>query len=426
VHQGDRSHEEKGRILLITSVFPRWAGDSIPAFVLHFAQRLKRIGWDVDVLAPHAPEAATSEWLDGVRVDRFRYLWPASQETVCYGEGPRVKLRSNRTELAKLPALLAAEWLAAARRAHRGYDLVSSHWILPQGLIAGLLPGGVPNVVTVHGGDVFGLRGRPLTAAKRFALRRAAAVTCNSSVTERAVHEIAPNARTTRIPMGVDPSDTPDPEHVAALRGRYRAGDGPLLAFVGRVADEKGITDFVVAVARLAQRLPDVRALIVGDGPDRAAAEQLALDLGIADHTYFVGWVEPARVPSYLAAADVFVAPSRRGADGWIEGQGLSIIEAMMAGVPVVATACGGIVETIDDGDTGLLVPERAPELIAAAVDRLVEDDLLRTSIVEKAQRSARDRFSSNATTHAFDELFRDVIARRPSSRSRVSAARRA
>src|SRR4029079_6948243 len=71
-----------GRILSLTSSVPRWAGDSCAPFVLHLARDLQDLGWEVDVLAPHAPGAATSEKLEGVRIDRFRYLWPSSLETV--------------------------------------------------------------------------------------------------------------------------------------------------------------------------------------------------------------------------------------------------------------------------------------------------------------------------------------------------------
>ena len=402
-----------GSVLVVTSNFPRWKGDSVTPFVLHLVQGLQAVGWRVGVLAPHAEGAASHEIIDGVRVDRFRYMWPASGETVCYGGGALVNLRQNRRDLAKLPALIAAEWLATARRVRKDYDLINSHWILPQGFVAGFMPRRIPNVVTAHGGDVFGLQGRALAAAKRVALQRADAVTCNSSVTEAAVHEIAPAISTTRIPMGIDVSRTADPDQVRALRERFRRSDGPLLVFVGRLVDEKGIADFLTALAHLATRRPDATGLVVGEGQDRADAEKMAVDLGIAERVHFVGWVESAEVPSYIAAGDVFVAPSRRGPDGWIEAQGLSVIEAAALGVPVVAAACGGVVDTIEDGVSGLLVPERAPAAIAEAVERYLDDDDLRRRVAVNGPRVARERFSLEATAAAFSSLFREVLNRR-------------
>jgi glycosyltransferase involved in cell wall biosynthesis len=343
-------------------------------------------------------------------------MWPASGETVCYGGGALVNLRQNRRDLAKLPALIAAEWLATTRHA-KNYDLINSHWILPQGLVAGFVPRRIPNVVTAHGGDVFGLQGRALAAAKRVALQRADAVTCNSSVTEAAVLGIAPSISTNRIPMGIDVSRSADPDQVRALRARFRRGDGPLLVFVGRLIDEKGIEDFLTALAQLTARRPDATGLVVGEGQDRADAEKQAVDLGIAERVHFVGWADSAEVPSYIAAGDVFVAPSRRGPDGWIEAQGLSVIEAAALGVPVVAAACGGVVDTIEDGVSGLLVPERAPAAIAEAVERYLDDDDLRGRVAVNGPRVARERFSHEATVAAFSALFREVLNRRGTRR---------
>ncbi|MFC1578521.1 glycosyltransferase family 4 protein [Thermodesulfobacteriota bacterium] len=122
------------RILFVTSNFPRWEGDSITPFVLHLAEDLQALGWKVDVLAPHAAPAVSHEVLGGVNVDRFRYLWPASWETVCYQGGALINLKNSRSNYIKLPALAFFEWVAIAKRLMRGkYDFLHSHWMLPQG-----------------------------------------------------------------------------------------------------------------------------------------------------------------------------------------------------------------------------------------------------------------------------------------------------
>lgn len=184
-----------GRVLLLTSNFPRWAGDATTPFVLHLAQDLREFGWQVDVLAPHAPGSALEETLDGVAVRRFRYLWPASLQSLCYRGGALVNLRRSRSRFLQVPPFVLAEWAAALRRLATGrYGLLHSHWIVPQGFTGVLAarPLGVPHVATVHGGDVFALNGRLLSGFKRFALRGADAVTVNSSATLDAVERIAP------------------------------------------------------------------------------------------------------------------------------------------------------------------------------------------------------------------------------------------
>lgn len=411
-----------GRILCATSNFPRWADDSTTPFVLHLAQDLQALGWQVDVLAPHAPGAAKSETLGGVQVDRFRYLWPERQQTVCYQGGALINLRKNPVNKLKLPALVGAETLAIARRLRaRHYDLLHSHWILPQGFTGRIARAvsPLPHVLTVHGGDIFGLRGRLMRRFKRAALRGADAVTVNSSATRQAVLDTAGTLpRVERIPMGaaVNPPDARQQALAAELRAAHRHVDGPLLLFVGRVVEEKGVEDLLQATKLLSRSHPDVLTLIVGEGQDRADMARTAGELGIADRTRFIGWVNPEDIPAYMRAADVFIGPSRTGRNGWIEAQGLTFLEAMGAGVPVIATRSGGIVDAVIDGETGLLVDERAPEQIALAVERLLTDTAFAARLSAAAATRVRRDFSRQASAGRFSDLFSALLAEQQAS----------
>ncbi len=404
-----------GRVLLSTSNFPRWDGDSTTPFILNLAQDLQDLGWRVDVLAPHAPGARVHEILCDLQVERFRYLWPPRLQSLCYQGGALINLRRNRLRALQLPSFVMAQWFAMLRRLATGrYDLLHSHWILPQGF-TGVLAAkslGVPHVLTVHGGDAFALRGRALTAFKRFAVHWADAVTVNSSATEAAVTGIAPGTRELhRIPMGVSVQPAAASSEAAVLRARYRRGDGPLLVFVGRVVEEKGVGDLIRAVSRLAPERPDITALIVGEGQDRTTMEALARDAGVADRVAFTGWVEPDKVPGYLAAADIFVGPSRQAPDGWIEGQGLTFLEAMLSRKPVIATRIGGIVDAVRHEETGLLVDPAAPQEIAAAVERLVADPGMADRLCDAGADLVRRGFTRNASAKAFSDLFQTLVS---------------
>jgi glycosyltransferase involved in cell wall biosynthesis len=395
----------RGRILCVTSNFPRWAGDSTTSFVLHLAEDLQSLGWEVDVLAPHAEGAAMRERIGKVHVERFRYLWPASAETVCYQGGALINLRKHPSNVLKLPALVAAEWWAIMRRLmSRRYDLLHSHWLLPQGFV-GVLAARLlhtPHVVTVHGSDVFALNGKLLKSFKRMAMQHADAVTVNSSATGQAVNEIGPGSSPVkRIPMGVctDFVAKTDPR-VRALRDRYRREQGPLLVFAGRVVEEKGVGDLIQAMHVLRVQHPDVTLLVVGEGQDRAMMEERCARHGVGDRVHFTGWVEPGEIPLYLAAGDIYVGPS------WHEAQGLTFIEAMVAGTPVVATGVGGIVDSVQHEITGLLVEKQSPDEIVAAVDRLVKEEGLAERLCSTARKRVEERFSRQASAAAFDELF--------------------
>lgn len=402
----------RGRVLCVTSNLPRWAGDATTPFVLHLASDLADLGWEVEALAPHAEGAATTEVLDGVPVHRFRYLWPPSSQTVCYQGGALINLRRHPTNKLKLPALVAAEWAALRRRLATGrFDVVHAHWLLPQGFVATLPPHRVPVVVTAHGGDVFGLRSGLMSRAKAVAVQRAAAVTANSSFTEARLRDLAPGlGSVARIPMGVRITPPP-PDEVDAVRSKHRRGEGPLVAFAGRLVEEKGVDDLLEAVALLSGDRPDVTAVVVGDGQDRTALERRAAELGVAGRVTFAGWAPADEVAATLAAADVVAAPSKQAPDGWVEAQGLTVVEAMAVGTPVVATRSGGVVDAVVDGETGLLVDERAPHQLAAAIDRLTTDQELAGRCAAAGRRLATERYSREATAEAFSALFEQVRA---------------
>ena len=403
------------RALLLTSNYPRWLGDTTTPFVHNLAVDLGKRGWSISVLAPHAPGASTREQVDGVEVHRFRYAVPERAETVCYGGGSLVNVRESKGAALKVPLVVGAEWLATLRQLHTGFDVVHAHWILPQGFVSAALPSrGAARIITAHGGDVFGLRGRVVDRFARAALTRADAVTVNSLATQREVDALAGGRAQVRvIPIGTDTERLPDPTLTARLRKQHRRGNGPFLVFVGRIVEEKGVPDVVAAVADLRRTHPDVTAAIVGAGQHVERVRDLATELGISDCVELPGWADQQDVPSWFASADVVLAPSRIGKAGWQEGQGLSIIEAMGAGRPVVATTTGGIPETITAGETGLLVPPAAPGRLADAVRELIADPDRAAALGARARASVARRFSREASADRFADLYSQRVAGR-------------
>ena len=390
------------RVLFVTSSFPRWRGDSATPFILHLAEDLISLGWHVTLLAPHAEGARRHEEFGEIEVYRFRYFWPVRAQTICYGGGALANLRRSPLDAAKLPALVAAEWWSAMRL-FRSVDLVHSHWILPQGVVVAMTPTG-RHVATVHGSDVFGLQAKPFAIIKSWALRRASAVTANSTATKDKVRVLTQSrVEAELIPMGVD-IRAPDPEAVASIRARF-AEAGPLVVFLGRIVEEKGVSDLVRAFATIRARFPAARLSVVGRGVDSDKVSALALSLGLNEAVDQPGWTDPSEVVNWFTAADVVVAPS------WFEAQGLSVMEAQAAGAAVVATNVGGIPDVVQDGRTGILVEPRDPQALAAAVISLLDDPAGASAIGRRAAEQARHRFSREATALAFASLYKKVLA---------------
>lgn len=188
----------------------------------------------------------------------------------------------------------------------------------------------------------------------------------------------------------------------AAPRARHER-PRPLLVSVGRLKEPK---DFITLARALAILPPgSFDALIVGDGPDRPALEAELRLLGIGDRVQLAG--ERNDVRELLAAADIFVLSSVS------EGLPVSVLEAMAAELPVVASRVGGVPELVADGENGFLVPPRDPDELAAALGRLVEDRDLRRRLGAVGRVRAETRFNLNSFRRAHLELYAEELARR-------------
>jgi glycogen(starch) synthase len=168
------------------------------------------------------------------------------------------------------------------------------------------------------------------------------------------------------IPPGVNPSLFDGP-----FEDPFVGVGKPRVLFVGRLAPQKGVRTLVAAAGLLEDESAQV--ILVGDGPERSALEREAERLGAGDRLHFVGFVAHDRLPPALAHADLLALPSL------YEELGTVLLEAMQAGLPVVASKTGGIPDVIEDGVNGMLVPPGDPEALARAIDRLLADrDLAR------------------------------------------------
>lgn len=309
----------------------------------------------------HVREAGVD--VDVVSPASFRHFGLA------YGHGIPGNIR-RRPWLVLLVPLFLFSYARAARRAASGADLVHAHW-LPSALPA--IATRKPFVLQLWGSDAeLGLRAPFVT---RPLVRRARIVLCPSRALAEDARRLG--AREVRVvPSGVDvPAEIDAPDHP------------PHVLYVGRLSEEKGVPELLEAT----KGLPRV---IVGDGPLRDDAPDT------------VGFVPPRELGAHYERAAVVVCPSRR------EGYGVVAREAMAHGRPVVASAVGGLLDAVEDGVTGLLVPPRDPAALRAALERLLVDDELRGRLGAAARERARERFSWEVCVAALLETYRDVLSR--------------
>jgi glycosyltransferase involved in cell wall biosynthesis len=263
---------------------------------------------------------------------------------------------------------------------------------------------GIPYVATWHGffRPNLGRRLWPCTGDRTIAI---------SEPVRRHLFEDfrVPAERVRLIWNGVDVdhfAQRPAAESLARFRAQHGLPErGPVVGGIGRLASGriKGFDLLLEAGSLLAQRRSDLTVLIAGDGPRRLFLEEKARRFGMEQRVRFAGTVSDVRVP--LGVLDVFMFSSR-----WPEGFGLSLVEAMAAGRPVVATRVGVVPEIIEDGRDGLLVEPEDARALAAAVARLLDDPAAAARLGQAAQRRARERFSLERMASEVEAVYGELV----------------
>jgi glycosyltransferase involved in cell wall biosynthesis len=202
----------------------------------------------------------------------------------------------------------------------------------------------------------------------------------------------------------VTPFPSVDSQAVRQLRESLAGSDTSVLLSVGRLSIEKGHVDLVRALGQLRRQWPDdsIQLAIVGEGPERPRILAASIEEGIADRVTLTGLKSDVR--PYYAIADLVVIPSHS------EGSPNSLLEAMAAGVPVVATRVGGIPEIVTDQETALLVNRHDIGALAVAIHRLLEDSQTRRRLADRARAVALAQYSPEAYQRILLELYQRLL----------------
>jgi len=198
-----------------------------------------------------------------------------------------------------------------------------------------------------------------------------------------------------------------DPDLVAHQRPRFAREHERLIVHLSNFRPVKRVLDVIEVFARIAAVIPS-RLLLIGDGPDRSAAEFLAMRLKVADRVDFLGKQE--NVNELLACADLMLMPSE------MESFGLAALEAMACNVPAISTRVGGVPELIDDGINGLLYEVGAIDDMAAGAIMLLNDPARFEAMSTAARRTAQDRFCSTRIIPHYETYYQQIVDAGPRS----------
>lgn len=394
------SSSKKPRVLMLYD-FPIKGGGSGP-YVKYLALRLKEIyKYDVAVAAP-------DEAIVDPKIPTFHIKLP--QVPVFIGR-PGLEESKKYSQLTPLEiADLYHAYLKETIRIVTEYKptVIHVHHLLINAWVARYIKSifNIKYVVTSHGSDLFAIaKDRRYFLLTRDALRGATNITVVSGDTRAKLlrmfgTDLAKKTRT--IPGGVAINLFPDQKsHASKVRiaKEFHLQDMPMVLFSGRLISEKGVEYLVKAAANIHGQI-----LLVGDGGQKKVIADL-IEKKQLTNVRLLGFVEPAKLTHLYYLADVFVSPAV-----WDEPLGLTILEAMASGTPVVVTRRGGIPLAVKEGYNGFFVRVRNATDIAEKVNKLLDNEKLRMRLGKNARLTVQEKFTWTKIAERFDKVYTRMV----------------
>jgi len=396
---------------MLTTSFPRHRGDSAGIFLYHLSRWLTKKGVSIEVIAPHDRGCHFTENWEDIQIHRFPYFYPFQLQKLCYGSGIVKNIKNNLPAILQLPSLCVSEFLYSLVMIKKiKPDIIHAHWLLPQGLIGISVKKilNIPCVTSIHGSDVFGLTSAFFNKLNAMVVRNSDTCTANSRATAGVARNISGNDKVIVVPMGVDTRDFKKTADVTYLKRKFNI-EGPVVLFVGRLIDLKGIAFLIKAIPGILQRFSGVKTLIIGSGPQKDELMHLAGATGVGEHIIFINEVPQEELMPFYSMADIFVLPSIVNQTGETEGLGVVLLEAMACELPVIGSNVGGIPDIIRDGHNGLLVRQKDPQDLGRKIIKLLSDEPLRKTIAANGLQFVNTQFSWSVISDKFIKIYQEI-----------------
>jgi len=397
---------------MVTTSYPRFPGDSVGTFMEPIAKSVAARGHEVHLVAPWHPLITRGPVEDGVHFHFYKYAPLRSLNVFGYAAAMRADVSLKRAAFLSAPFALAAGWRAARKvaRRHRA-TVMHGHWVVPGGVTAAAAAPHLPLVISLHGSDVYvAERLRLAGFAARAAFRRAGFVTaCSADLASRAAALGADSSRISVVPYGVDTERfQPDPAAAAQVRRELDlAEEVPLVAAAGRLVRKKGFEFLIDALIHV----PRAVLALAGAGTLEHELRTRADAAGVASRVRFLGDRPQDDVASLFAASDLIATPSVRDDAGNVDGLPNAVMEALASGTALITTIAGGIGSVVEHERTALIVSERDPKALAAAINRGLADPALRRRIGTTAREVMKTRFAWQRTAAQFEAAYEQALA---------------
>lgn len=400
------------KICVLTHTFPKSESDVTAPFMHTLALGLKKKGNKVYILTPYTKELKRNTF--PYKVITYRYIFPKSLHLLGYSrtlkEGSVLRLSAYFLS----PLLVFFGIIALIKLCRREkIDIISSHWILPNGIIAFVVSKilKIPYTITLPGSDIF-------IAKKNIIFTKMAVLAANNAIM---VSADSPKFLDELISLGAKikngsiipyPVDTekmkPEKKEAEKLKKNLKMrGKNLILLGVGRLVHKKGFSFLIQSFSTIVKKYPSSFLIIIGDGDLRQKLEALSKEFGISNNIVFTGYIDRNNILAYYNLADIFVMPSIKDKDGNMDDQPVALIEAMACGKPIIATNFPGIKLTVDDGKSGILIPEKNVEILTTALEKLILSKNMRENMGKESRKIILDKLSMEKIAEKYTNYFK-------------------
>ncbi|UCE55996.1 MAG: glycosyltransferase [Desulfobacterales bacterium] len=381
-------------VLVLTTSFPLESSIAFGSFVFEKCRHLIKEGLQVKVIAPHHMGAKKRAVIDGIKINRFQYFFPAKFQMLAYRAGIPTNIRTSYLAKIQLPFFLFSFFVATVKEA-RHYDILHCHWSIA-GLI-GIVAAKIYKkkiVLMMHGAEVFVLGNHPIL---RWILRNVDFLICNSSFTEKKTLAVYPVKHHVVIAPGVDIHRYYPQNKTFELRKSLNISEADIFILtIGNFIPRKGFEYLIEALNIIVNQkgIANIKLGIGGRGPLKSKYEGLIKNYSLIDNTIFLGFINDHQMPAYYTLADIFVLPSIVDGRGDTEGLGVVLLEANACKTPIIGSRVGGIPDIIQDGVNGLTCEQKNPVDLAEKIIKLADNKNLREQMGENGRKIIKDQFN--------------------------------
>ena len=410
------------RILMVTSSYPRFEGDTIAPFIRYIAKNIAANGHIIDLLMPYNPVMKLPED-KGINYHIYKYAPIKSWNIWGYAASLRADIKVKKRVYLLIPSVAISTFFHLMHLTRRNnYDILHVHWVLPNGPVAALIAGirRLPLVISLHGSDVFmAARGRFYSFLAGSCFKRASWITaCSDDLRWRAIKLGASEERIETIPYGVDldrfKADSTTRDFV--IEQLKIPSEAKIIFTAGRLVYKKGFEYLIRALPQVLGFSDNVRLVIAGEGDLKDELIQLSRSLGVSQYVIFPGSLQHHIIPKFYSASDMIVVPSIIDQWGNVDGLPNVLMEAMASGKPIVASRIAGIPQVVHQGENGLLVEEKNPHQLAEAIIKVLKSRRLSQKLGQQAREKCRQNFDWKLIAKRFLQGYNEALKNRRGS----------